>query len=97
VLHYLLLRASQIIIRLTFCVTFDRLVLFIFFCEKNEKLKVTFKVYYMLNNITTKISNNYDFLNKSSRSNLGKKIQTNYKLKQMKYYLMPLLNVDKQT
>jgi hypothetical protein len=51
----------------------------------------------MLNNITTKISNNYDFLNKSSRSNLGKKIQTNYKLKQMKYYLMPLLNVDKQT
>jgi hypothetical protein len=37
------------------------------------------------------------FFNKSSRSNLDKKSQTNYKLKRMEYYLMPLLNVDKQT
>jgi hypothetical protein len=37
-----------------------------FFCEKNEKFKAAFKVYYILNNITSKINNNYDFFNKTT-------------------------------
>jgi regulator of sigma D len=44
-----------------FCAIFDRLVLFNVFA-KNKKFKAIFKVYYMLNNVTAKINNNYDFL-----------------------------------
>jgi hypothetical protein len=43
----------------------------IHFFSKNEKYKAIFKVYYMLNNITTTINNNYEFFNKIRRSNLG--------------------------
>jgi len=51
-----------------------------------------FKVYYMLNNITVKIDNNYVFLNKMSRSNLGLKSQTNYKLERREYFVRFLMD-----
>jgi hypothetical protein len=37
---------------------------------ENKKFKGIRKVNYMLNNITSKINSNYDFFNKTSRSNL---------------------------
>jgi hypothetical protein len=65
---------------------FDRPIYSIFFCEKNEKFKAAFKVYYILNNITSKINNNYDFFNKTTVK-LRIKSQMNYKLEQRKYYI----------
>lgn len=37
---------------------------------KNKNFKAILKIYNRLNNITVKINNNYDFLNKTSYSNL---------------------------
>jgi hypothetical protein len=41
-----------------------------YFVENIKSFKIIFKVYYILNNITVRIGNNYDFSNKTSRSNL---------------------------
>ena len=49
-----------------FFVKFDRLVLFIFLA-KMENFKVILTVYYMLDYITVKINNIYDFFNKTSQ------------------------------